>query len=68
MPEMLRFIDTIKPDDPLNKYIDLQRIKSQFYQIRPAKGRKDWDRQTAGIVVKGLIAIRFLHWLEKHKY
>jgi asparagine synthase (glutamine-hydrolysing) len=68
MQEMLSFMDTIKPDDPLNKYIDLQRIKSQFYQIQPAKGRKDWDRQTAGIVVKGLIAIRFLHWLEKHEY
>jgi asparagine synthase (glutamine-hydrolysing) len=65
--EMLRFLHTIKPNDPVHQYIDIHRIKSQFLHIRPAKGRQDWDHQTSGIVVKGIIAIKFLHWLKEQQ-
>jgi asparagine synthase (glutamine-hydrolysing) len=65
--EMLKFLNSIKKDDPVRQYIDIERIKWQFDRIRPAKGRYDWETRTQGIVVQGIILIKFLQWVKSKK-
>jgi asparagine synthase (glutamine-hydrolysing) len=63
-PAIAGFLDALDADDPVHRYIDIQRIKSRAKDARPAKGRKDWDHQTNNIVARGFIAVKFLKWLE----
>ena len=62
-PEILNFLDSIKDEEYLHRYIDIRRIKNQLDRIRPVQGRKDWETATQTVVMNGLIFIKFLQWM-----
>ena len=62
-PEILNFLDSIKDEEYLHRYIDIRRIKNQLDHIRPVQGRKDWETATQTVVMNGLIFIKFLQWM-----
>jgi len=64
-PDILRFLDTIREEEQVHRYIDINRIENQLEHIRPVKGRPEWESMTQGIVMQGVIYIKFLQWLAK---
>lgn len=62
-PDILRFLDTIREEEQVHRYIDINRIENQLDHIRPVKGRPEWESVTQAIVMKGIIYIKFLQWL-----
>jgi asparagine synthase (glutamine-hydrolysing) len=64
-PDILRFLDTIGEEEQVHRYIDINRIENQLDHIRPVKGRPEWETGTQGIVMKGVIFIKFLQWINK---
>ncbi len=66
--EIMAFLDTIKKDNFVHRYVDVERIKTQLKHVRPVRsGPEHWEGQTQQIVVKGIVLIKFLYWLERQK-
>ena len=67
--EIKHYLDTIETDSALKEmisfYIDTGKMKKKLESIRPVSGRSDWDSETQGIVVSGIILIRFLIWMSR---
>jgi asparagine synthase (glutamine-hydrolysing) len=57
------FLNTIKTDDPVRSYIDIERIKKVLGHVQPVKDRSQWEIQTQAVMVKGIIYIKFLQWI-----
>lgn len=64
-PEISHFLDSIKENEQVHRVIDLRRIKNHLDHIRPVTGRKDWDSEAQAVVMKGIIYIKFLHWMDR---
>lgn len=66
--DAVRFLNTIKPEDDIRQYIDVDKIRRQFEYVRPVCGRMDWDLQTQGIIGRGIAYILFLNWVKQLEY
>jgi asparagine synthase (glutamine-hydrolysing) len=64
--EMETFLNSIEPNDTARQYIDVQKILKQLNRVKPVKGRKEWENKTALVVVRGIILIKFIHWINRN--
>ena len=62
-PGILQFLDSLREEEQVLQYIDIHRIRAQLDRIRPVAGRAEWETATQGIVIKGVIFIKFLQWI-----
>ena len=62
--EMIQFLNSIPENDWVREYIDIDRILKLYDQVKPVKGRDNWETRTQRIVVKGIILIKYLHWIK----
>jgi len=67
--EIKHYLDAIESDrglmEMISFYIDTGKIMKKLESIRPVSGRSDWESETQGIVVSGIILIRFLIWMSQ---
>jgi asparagine synthase (glutamine-hydrolysing) len=63
--EAKAFLDSLSKDDPARKYLDLDIIREQFKYVSPVRNREQWETKTQRILVKNIILIKFLHWINK---
>jgi asparagine synthase (glutamine-hydrolysing) len=63
--EAKAFLDSLPKDDPVRKYLNVDIIKNQFKYVAPKRDRYQWEINTQGILVKNVILIKYLHWIEQ---
>lgn len=66
--EIRQFLLMFEPNDPLLKYIDINKLQEQLKQVKPLKGRAQWEGKTASIVVKGMILLHYLKWHKNESF
>jgi asparagine synthase (glutamine-hydrolysing) len=54
-------------DPIINKYLNKSAIMQQLEKTVICHGMHDWEIETQQIVIKGIMIISFLRWLNRHK-